>query len=65
MFGWLRVLMRETSTEVVPEGLEEFWVEEESPYNDINPTDMSSPTSDAGGYSSIKDVSILRGDNPI
>lgn len=57
--------MRETSTEVVPEGLEEFWVEEESPYNDINPTDISSPTSDAGGYSSIKDVSILRGDNPI
>ncbi|XP_052082198.1 uncharacterized protein LOC127719885 isoform X1 [Mytilus californianus] len=55
MFGWLRVLMRETSTEEVPQGLEEFWIEEESPYHDINPTDLSSPTSDAGGYSSIKD----------
>lgn len=55
MGGWLKVLMNETSTELLPEGLDEFWVEEESPYHDINPRDLTSPTSDAGGYSSIKD----------
>jgi len=58
MCGWLKVLMKETSTEKIPEGLEEFWVEEEeSPYHDINPQDLSSPTSEGGGYTSIQDVS--------
>ena len=53
MCGWLKVLMKETSTEKIPEGLEEFWVvEEESPYHDINPLHLSE-----GEYSSIHDVS--------
>ena len=51
MCGWLKVLMKETSTEKIPEGLEEFWVvEEESPYHDINPLYLSE-----GEYSSIND----------
>lgn len=46
MACWLRVFMNQTSTERLPEGLNKFWVDDESPYHDIQSDNMSSPLSD-------------------
>ena len=49
------MFMNETLTEKLPEGLGEYWVEEESPYHIIRPEEVHSPTSD--GYHKVQDVS--------
>lgn len=46
MACWLRVFMNQTSTERLPEGLNKFWVDDESPYHDIQSDNMNSPLSD-------------------
>lgn len=46
MACWLRVFMNQTSTERLPEGLNKFWVDDESPYHDIQSENMNSPLSD-------------------
>ncbi|KAK3099750.1 hypothetical protein FSP39_009067 [Pinctada imbricata] len=66
MSRWLRVFMNETITEKLPEGLGEFWVEEESPYHIIRPEEVRSPTSN--GYHKMdemlsKDLSFHLGDD--
>ncbi|XP_021372827.1 uncharacterized protein LOC110462913 isoform X2 [Mizuhopecten yessoensis] len=42
MGRWLRTLMNESMTQQVPEGLEDVWEEEESPYHDIKTEDLNS-----------------------
>ena len=55
MAAWLQVLMNETMTQELPEGLEKYWVDE-SLYHDINSDEMQSPMSDVFGYSSLTEV---------
>ncbi|XP_078336674.1 uncharacterized protein LOC111137602 isoform X5 [Crassostrea virginica] len=50
MACWLRVFMNQTSTERLPDGLGEFWVDDESPYHDIQSDNLSSPLSDVFPY---------------
>ncbi|XP_069118485.1 uncharacterized protein [Argopecten irradians] len=50
MGSWLRILMNESMTQQVPEGLEEMYEEEESPYHDIKSDDLNS----SAGFTSLE-----------
>lgn len=53
MACWLRVFMNQTSTERLPDDLGEFWVDDESPYHDIQSDNLSSPLSDVFPYEEV------------
>ncbi|XP_062579830.1 uncharacterized protein LOC134241822 isoform X2 [Saccostrea cucullata] len=59
MACWLRVFMNQTSTECLPAGLKEFWVDDESPYHDIQSDNLSSPLSDVFPYDTVDEKTIL------
>ncbi|XP_056011717.1 uncharacterized protein LOC125648626 isoform X2 [Ostrea edulis] len=59
MACWLRVFMNQTTTDFLPDGLREFWVDDESPYHDIQTDNLSSPLSDVFPYDTVDEKTIL------
>jgi hypothetical protein len=48
--------MNQTTTDFLPDSLREFWVDDESPYHDIQSDNLSSPLSDVFPYDTVDEV---------